>query len=1035
MKKKLLIILGIFFILAAGAYIYLSQIFFPIKFKSILADKVEKILHRKVSVGTINFQLTKGMTLKDLTISERLPNTETFLHVDEIHLKLLFTPILKKKLFFIQSVKIYHPEITLTHETASQWNFSDLLPPPTTDQKPSRHRFVIQKLTVDNGQITFNDKSQSGDVFTESLNNLHLDASVSLSQKAQMNLNALLGSRQSPVQIQSNYELETKKGEVNISAKNIDLAFYLPHFLDKKTNILKSGLLNQSNLKINLNTSTVDVAGDLDVSQAHIQFGADRNISGDVTLPKFTVVFEKGKWLGQADLQIKAADAQLSSMFLSKTNIAAKILSFEFVENRATLSGSAVLTNTHLKVGPNISYAGNLNLNQMTFINENADVELSGNVVSDQTKFKIEPNQSLEGNVSLDQGKLSLKKGVITLAGNINLSDTTLASKISDKESISFNGNLSALNTHFRLEKYNLQVSSSLSLSSAAIGLGNGVIFKDSSSAAEFSIDGSLAALSRIQYKGSINFGDASVAGLPQVKSLEHIKGNIAFETDKADVHNLSLQILSFPIVLNGSLVNFLQPQADFDIQASNVDLAELQPLLTAMVKNMPVELTGQAQLNAHYKGALTSPEKAEITGHSSFTNTSIVSSKLPAPITDLSGNIDYKTNEVLFKNIKAVFLNNTYGINGSVTNFAEPLLSATLTANNLDTTLEMKMLNKTLQILKAAGKYFNTAFDIRGRIDLPDGQDPYFDLSTKTSLALSDLKNIPLFSQRVEKLNPVGTLDIDGFFKGSQKDMKNSSASFNASSAHISVAGHPVENVSMRYTKQDTNSVGRFDVQSNIYNGTFTITSLLDWKDADLPVNLEAKLDRLDLAVYRQVKDLKASNLAGIVAMNTTLTGPIKNSNALTGEGSIVVIDGFLGQLSFFDGILGALLVVPQFKNIFITDASINYIIRDGKIKTDNALFSSQSVQLEGKGWVDFAGNINFEVSPKLSQIELAKSDSVKKLPTEILSQAISVKCTGTIDKPQCGLSNAPIKIIEGTTDILKEGIKGVGDILKEIF
>jgi len=73
----------------------------------------------------------------------------------------------------------------------------------------------------------------------------------------------------------------------------------------------------------------------------------------------------------------------------------------------------------------------------------------------------------------------------------------------------------------------------------------------------------------------------------------------------------------------------------------------------------------------------------------------------------------------------------------------------------------------------------------------------------------------------------------------------------------------------------------------------------------------------------------------------------------------------------------------------------------------------------LDGKGWIDFDKNLNFDIKPKFSELAILQSDSIKKKPTSILTQTdgyINIKLTGTLDNPHFSIEKFPLKIIEET-------------------
>ena len=202
-----------------------------------------------------------------------------------------------------------------------------------------------------------------------------------------------------------------------------------------------------------------------------------------------------------------------------------------------------------------------------------------------------------------------------------------------------------------------------------------------------------------------------------------------------------------------------------------------------------------------------------------------------------------------------------------------------------------------------------------------------------------------------------------------------------------------------------------------------------------DLSMKLIGHLENLDLAQLRKDKFPKNENLAGNLSSLVNLSGPLNHPDQLQGEGAFAVTEGHLWRWHILDGLLGVLLI-PEFRDVVFTDGQANFTVQDGKISTNDAWLKGSAVELKGSGWIDFSQNINFDISPIFDETSLLESKSLKKGATVLLTQTgdyFNIKLTGTLKDPKYKVVTSPSKILETTTDILKEGIKGGGGILKE--
>jgi len=110
-KKFLIILVAITLVISAGI-IYLNSAILPVKIKTLIVRTIEDATQKKVSLGSLSFNIFKGVVLKNLAISD---DTKTILSVKEcsaIQLsKELDIPLatVYRKLKLLESIRlIYH---------------------------------------------------------------------------------------------------------------------------------------------------------------------------------------------------------------------------------------------------------------------------------------------------------------------------------------------------------------------------------------------------------------------------------------------------------------------------------------------------------------------------------------------------------------------------------------------------------------------------------------------------------------------------------------------------------------------------------------------------------------------------------------------------------------------------------------------------------------------------------------------------------------------------------------------------------------
>ena len=363
--KKLLIIFLIFLLLIGGLYAYVTLVFLPKNLKNIIVSKAEEFLHRKVTIGSIDAKIIQGITIKDLTILEPDSNPAQFIHIHEVNCQILLAPIFKSNLVIIPSIKIVQPEIHVTRTTENTFNFSDLLSPASPSSSVASapvasspaYKFAIHQLLIENGKIHFIDQSKPA-IFSETLDQINLNASLSLSQKLQFDLNSTLLSSNSPLQLKGAYELTSKKAQLDGSIQNIDLALYAAQFLDAKINVLRKGTLREAAFKINYAENNIEASGKIDLAQADIRLSKTQHFSGDVNLSRFSGTYKNGDIEGTVDLNAEVEALEFAPLHLAQTNFSVQLSSFSFSKDTLKTAGNITADHVHLKVDPSIEYKG-----------------------------------------------------------------------------------------------------------------------------------------------------------------------------------------------------------------------------------------------------------------------------------------------------------------------------------------------------------------------------------------------------------------------------------------------------------------------------------------------------------------------------------------------------------------------------------------------------------------------------------------------------------------------------------------------------
>jgi hypothetical protein len=135
MKKKLLIAVGVFFVLVVIVIVALSVLVKTYlkseQLKALIIPRAEEFTGREVSIERIDVSLFKGIVVKKLDIKE---DGRDFVSVEEFVLAYDLMPLLRKELV-IHKVELISPRIHIKRLKDGSFNFSDIIERPEEEKK------------------------------------------------------------------------------------------------------------------------------------------------------------------------------------------------------------------------------------------------------------------------------------------------------------------------------------------------------------------------------------------------------------------------------------------------------------------------------------------------------------------------------------------------------------------------------------------------------------------------------------------------------------------------------------------------------------------------------------------------------------------------------------------------------------------------------------------------------------------------------------------------------------------------------------
>lgn len=218
----LILALSLVAIGAAGIW-YVNRVFFPVKVRGWAETAASEALGRKVTIGKLEAHLWHGIVLKEVTIEEDSRyGGSPFLEMDRVSGGILFLSFLKNRVVVIPALHIAQPRARLIRDANGLWNMESLRHgnPSSTGKTPSRFRFLVSKIVVENGQLITEIRNPSSPVMLD-VEGIHAQAHLSLPAKVECSLLAnLLSEAGAPVQfkLEGVYEIPRKEFQLKSRA-------------------------------------------------------------------------------------------------------------------------------------------------------------------------------------------------------------------------------------------------------------------------------------------------------------------------------------------------------------------------------------------------------------------------------------------------------------------------------------------------------------------------------------------------------------------------------------------------------------------------------------------------------------------------------------------------------------------------------------------------------------------------------------------------------------------------------------------------
>lgn len=1036
------------FILSYFLYFYIQNIFLPVQFKRFVIARAREYLKRDVTIDEIHFSPWGGFVVRNLTVYQKDDPGRVFLQADEVTFHVLLAPVFRKKIILIPSMRVSGPFAQIVREGAHQWNFSDLLHARKPSETKSSWTIAPRKIIVKGGEIAYTDRSVPEN-FHEVISDIELDARFSINKIIRFTLQGKIPRRESTVNIKGNYYLESRKLSARVMAERIALAQYLSLVSSPSADLwrpqdihFQDGILTALDVNLNWERDGLQAQGSAAVDKMDVELAGGTKIVASARATDVSLTRQDKRWTAGGRLE---SDSTLITFTQGRSfngKISAEVKSLDISPRGTSAQGSLVLREMRAVTGENKGIRAQvLRADNVVMRNDERGIRLETALDINGLDAAFSAGHKLSGDLTTQKTKFAFNKGRLGVLSDLRLTGGRLDLKPEQYLQTDFKSSQTLL----VCEHGGCEVKSDLDFENSRLQLTPQIALEghpDGNLAYQYAPDGQDnkpfdQAQGRHLYSGELHFTDAVLKGLPHVGQIEKMRGTIQVETNRIASDQFALQAQVADILLSGSLINFTRPVLNVRAKTDNLDLQKLFAAFPALAEKTNILPSGTAAVEASYIGDAKNPAAADVRFNARFQNAAVASPKVTGEITDVTGEIAYQKDLIVWKDLQGLYQKKQYTFNGQFADFSRPTMDVQVASRDLNAAAQFKILNQAFQIVFLTGKYFNSGVDIKGDVHLLEGNEPDMDIRGTFTLSLEDLGAFsPTIKERLAKLQPVGTFSGEGLFKGTPKQWRDWDLTFTARAPTVSLAGFHLDDGVIEYAQRDRH-VSKCNLTGRVYNGGLDLISSVDLTPEDPVAQLTGSLEGLDLAVLRESNLPKNKFLAGRLSALVNLSGSPANPAQWKGGGSLSVTNGHLWRWNVLDGLPDAILI-PEFKDVVFTDGQANFTVADGKITTADAAMDSSTISLKGRGWIDLGGNINFEVAPTFGELVAAESGSLKKIPSLLLSRGdyISIRLTGTLRNPQYKVQTLPFKVLEKTTDVLKEGLKeGIGSILKEIF
>jgi uncharacterized protein involved in outer membrane biogenesis len=411
-KKKILII---FILLCAVLWVgtvYLNKIILPKKIKAFLESGLEEATHKEVSLGSLEFNLFKGLVIKNLKLYD---DAGTLAYIKEGSCTFMLLPLFKKQIA-ISTLKLISLEVFLERRPDNTFNIAELFFRKQGVPRKGKLSVLVYKVRIINGCVHFRDNTFSP-AFVKSIDSVNLTLFLSLPLGVKFNLKSKIASKPLNIEISGlgEYRITDKEFNAQLSIKDFSPREFLSYYKNLGASIPEGTI--DALVNLNLKDDALDIDSiiqtkKLRVSKDKVAIGLNSEIETKV---KYGLKDKKFIYSGTVDI------------------LKSNILGLEFIDRIADIEGKIGFNNAGIssdKLKANIlgvpveAKASLTDFNNPlldVYVTCGLDLNFAKKILKDKFKFDLPVYIQGQGDLALDIKTNIPSDGSLQLDGRLDI--------------------------------------------------------------------------------------------------------------------------------------------------------------------------------------------------------------------------------------------------------------------------------------------------------------------------------------------------------------------------------------------------------------------------------------------------------------------------------------------------------------------------------------------------------------------------------------------------------------------------------------